>query len=108
MRQIIVNVDVFFLSRETAQTRRFAIGLLVALSSHALTVALAIDVYTAATIQNRQDAAYPTFETMKWAQLALGVCLSLACTSLSRRPALCVDDQAVDAQFTCSAIARYG
>lgn len=75
--------------------RRFAIGLLVTISSLSLSAAMLVD----------NDTDF-THRITFWCQFGLGMCLAIVCSSLRRRPTVYFEGKVVDAQLTCSAIER--
>jgi hypothetical protein len=94
---MIVTLDTFLLAlRSSQRPQRYALGLLIAASSLALSFALAIVTF-------KDSASRFTL----WLQVALGICLAYACCSLQRRPDVYYKGSIVDGQFTGSAISRW-
>lgn len=90
-----MNVDTTLLARDPFHRRRYTTGLLVAVSSLALSSALVVGNYS----DHSNNVAF-------WSQLALGLCLAVVSTTLLRRPVMYFEGQVVDGQLTCSAMHR--
>jgi uncharacterized membrane protein len=94
---MIITLDTFLLALRSSQgLRRYALGLMIAASSLALSFALAIITF--------KDSAN---RSTLWLQVALGIFLAFACCSLQRRPDVYYKGSVVDGQFTVSAISRW-
>ncbi|EFR00574.1 hypothetical protein MGYG_09020 [Nannizzia gypsea CBS 118893] len=108
---ILVSADGLFLVRESSQTRKYAIGLWISFSAIALSSALVIDVYALYHTQGYHRPAGHLVslvsQAARWIQLGIALALAVAGACLQRRPVVYHDGQAVDAQYTCSALQRY-
>ncbi|KAK2839221.1 hypothetical protein FQN49_006354 [Arthroderma sp. PD_2] len=104
---ILVSIDGFFLVRESLPTRKYAVGLWISFSAIALSSALGVDVYASYNTRSyRPHAGHLVVQIARWAQLSFALSLIVAGACLQRRPVVYQNGQAVDAQYTCSAIQR--
>lgn len=88
-------LDALLLARDPSQQRRFTIGLWLASSSTALSIALLL----------ATNAAFPN-NVMYWAQFGSGLALTVLACSLARRPDVFYEGRIVDRQLSCSALER--